>query len=231
MINRFRKLTTPVPQTLSSLDAYDRWAKNYPPHAHNALMQAEEAAMRSLFPELRGRVVLDLACGTGRYGRLALEAGATRAFGFDNSSAMLRANQLNDRALSSSEAIPLPTACVDVILCGLALGHLLNLELSLAEMGRVLKTGGCGLVSDFHPFIFLNGQRRTFTGSDGKTYAVEHYVHLYSDYHEAGRKAGLMIEAVVEPRLGTDNTVRFADDKTRTGTPVIIAYKFRKTGG
>src|SRR5690606_17468130 len=114
-------------------DAYARWAAAYPPHAHNALMAAEEAAMRGLLPALAGRVVLDLACGTGRYGLLAQESGASRVLGLDNSSAMLRANPLPLRALATTEAIPLASASVDVILCGLALGHLPRLTPSIAE--------------------------------------------------------------------------------------------------
>jgi malonyl-CoA O-methyltransferase len=201
-------------KTLSSLDAYDQWAAAYPPHAHNALMEAEESAMKSLFPPLSGQVVLDLACGTGRYGLLARDSGAKTIVGLDNSPAMLRANALPYRALAATEAIPLASRSVDVILCGLALGHLPRLELSLTEIARILKPGGCALVSDFHPFMFLSGRRRTFTAPDGKTYAVEHYPHLYADYHRAASDAGLRIESVLEPRYNN--------------APVVIVYRFIK---
>ncbi len=216
------------PQTLDSIAAYDKWAASYPPHAHNALMQAEEAAMKSLLPELKGQVVLDLACGTGRYGLMAMEQGAAVVIGLDNSAAMLKANRLVNRALSSSEAIPLASESVDVVLCGLALGHLPRLGQSMCEIGRILRPGGWALVSDFHPFIFLNGQKRSFSAPDGKTYAVEHYAHLYADYHHAAQEAGLTVEQVVEPRLGQDASVRFASDSVHAGTPVMIAYRFRK---
>ena len=36
------------PRTLISLDAYDLWAANYPPQAHNTLMQTEQQAMLDL---------------------------------------------------------------------------------------------------------------------------------------------------------------------------------------
>jgi malonyl-CoA O-methyltransferase len=202
-------------QTLSSLAAYDQWASTYPPHAHNVLMEAEQAAMTSLFPAFAGQIVLDLACGTGRYGLLAQNGGAKTVFGLDNSPAMLLASPLDRRALSTTEAIPLPDNSVDVILCGLALGHLPRLAPSIGEITRVLKPGGCALVSDFHPFIFLNGARRTFTAPDGKTFAVEHYAHLYSDYHRAASDAGLTITAVLEPR--------------RDAAPIVIVYRFLKS--
>ncbi len=210
-----RRLFKPhTPPVLDSLDAYARWASSYPPQAHNALMRTEETAVRGLLPDLRGRTVLDLACGTGRYGLLAQEQGAALVIGTDNSREMLAASQLRRLALSTVAAIPLPDACIDVIVCGLALGHLPQLEPGLREMGRVLKPGGVAIISDMHPIIALSGAQRTFTGSDGKTYAVEHYVHLYSDYHRAAREAGLRISDVIErPVEGAPSPV-----------PAVIVY-------
>lgn len=229
MFTRLRRaFPASQPRTLSSLDAYAQWATSYPPHAHNALMQAEEAAMKALLPPLAGQTVLDLACGTGRYGLMAQKQGAVAVIGLDNSPAMLKANDLAYLALATSEAVPLPDESVDVVLCGLALGHLPRLDASLKEIGRVLKPGGCALISDFHPFIFLNGAKRTFTAPDGSLYAVEHYVHLYADYHRAAETAGLRVEALLEPRVGQDEGVRLADANASAGTPVIIAYRFRK---
>jgi malonyl-CoA O-methyltransferase len=192
-------------------------------------MQAEEAAMKALFPKLAGQTVLDLACGSGRYGLIAAAEGASNVIGLDNSPAMLQQNHTRLKALSSTEHIPLASASADVVLCGLALGHLQSLDASMREISRVLNPEGIALVSDFHPFIFLNGQQRTFTTPDGQTYAVEHYVHLYADYHRAAGQAGLKIDAVLEPRLGETQAVRFAEAGTQTGTPIIIAYRFVKS--
>jgi len=210
-------------KTLSSLDAYAQWAASYPPYAHNALMQTEQRAMLDLLPDVSGCMVLDLACGTGRYGLLALERGAKAALGLDNSPAMLGANGLQQRALATTEAIPLAGESIDVVVCGLALGHLPALGLSMREISRVLKPCGCALVSDFHPFLFLNGQRRTFTAPDGKTYAVEHYAHLYADYHRAAREAGLRIEQVVEPALVLEE-----ENSLKSDVPVVIVYRLGK---
>lgn len=196
MLRRLFQSAQPTP--LNSLDAYARWASSYPPQAHNALMRTEETALRSLLPDLRGKTVLDLACGTGRYGLLAQASGAALVIGTDNSPAMLKASPLPRLALSTVEAIPLPEASVDMILCGLALGHLPRLAPTLHEMARVLKPGGTVLISDLHPLIALSGAQRTFTAADGKIYAVEHYPHLYSDYHRAAREAGLCIMDVIE---------------------------------
>jgi len=78
--------------TLPVSAAYALWAETYPPEAHNALMAMEQKAMLTLMaamPSLAGRSVLDLACGTGRYSRIAAQAGAARIVGADSSAAML----------------------------------------------------------------------------------------------------------------------------------------------
>lgn len=202
------------------MDAYTRWAASYPPYAHNLLMQVEQTAMLDLLPPVAGAVVLDLAGGTGRYGLLVRERGARLVIELDNSAAMLARNPLPCRALASSEAVPLPAGSLDGIVCALALGHLPRLAPSLAEISRVLKPGGWTLVSDFHPLVFLRGGRRTFTTSDGQTYAVEHYPHLYADYHHAATASGLLIEAVAEPRLNVPPDGR--------DLPVVIVFRLVK---
>lgn len=212
---RRRWLGESAPRILASLDAYDLWAATYLPLAHNALMQAEQQAMLDLLPPLARQTVLDLACGTGRYGLIAQERGAACVLGLDNSAAMLSANPLARRVQATTEAIPLASRSLDGIICGLALGHLPRLLPSLNEMARVLKPHGWVLVSDFHPFIFLNGAQRTFRAPDGRVYAVEHYAHLYADYQQAAVQAGLSTEAVREPAL-PDQAV-----------PVVIVYRFQ----
>ncbi len=204
---------------LASVDAYAHWAGSYPPHAHNPLMQAEEAALTALLPDMAGWTVLDLACGTGRYGIIAAQRGAGRVLGLDNSPAMLRASTLPAQALATSAALPLADASVDLVLWGLAVGHLPQAAPSMRELGRVLKPGGWALVSDVHPFIALQGALRTFTAQDGSTYAVEHYVHLYSDMLRAAQAAGLLIDYVEEPRLAGD----------AAGKPIVIIYRLRKS--
>ena len=174
--------------------------------------------MRRLMPDLRGKFVLDLACGTGRYGKLAQAQGASGMTGTDNSIAMLAANPLPRRALATTEAIPLGTATVDVILCGLALGHRPQLLPTMHEISRVLKPGGRALISDIHPIIALTGGQRTFTAGNGETYAVEHYAHLYADYHRAAKSAGMQIADVIETAV----------EGAVPPVPAVIVYALEK---
>ncbi|KAB2852572.1 MAG: class I SAM-dependent methyltransferase [Anaerolineae bacterium] len=117
--------------------------------------------------------------------------------------------------------LPLASNSIDVILCGLALGHLppVVMRQAILEMGRVLKSNGVALISDFHPFQAWQGGQRTFIGGDGRTYAVEHYIHSYADYFGAGQTAGLALDAVGEPCHPN-----VADGKI----PLILALRFVK---
>jgi malonyl-CoA O-methyltransferase len=209
-----RRFLRRSPRTLSSLAAYSQWAATYAAHAHNPLMAIEQSAMLELLPSLRNKTVLDLACGTGRYGGIATEQGAAQVLGLDNSFAMLQSAKIDNIGLSTTEAIPLANASVDVILCGLALGHLPDVEHSMREISRVLKPSGIALISDFHPYQHLSGARRTFKAEDGKVYNVEHYVHLVADYYRIGQAVGLTMNAILEP--------------THQQMPVVLVLRFQK---
>ncbi|PJF26152.1 MAG: biotin synthase [Phototrophicales bacterium] len=218
MADLLKRLFRWRPAVLSSLDAYAKWASRYPPHAHNTLMEVEEAAMRALMPDLTGKVVLDLASGTGRYGHIALGMGAQRVIALDNSPHMLRANALSWRGLASCEAIPIKSESVDVVICGLALGHLPALQPAISEIGRVLRSDGCALISDVHPDLFKGGAQRTFQGEDGKHYAVEHYPHRIRDYVASAEAAGMRLEDQRQPGLHGESR----------GRPIVIALHFRR---
>src|SRR5262245_56079694 len=128
MLSRFRRILGATPRTLPSVYAYALWAATYPPRAHNRLMEIEQESMLRLLPDLANRDVLDLACGTGRYAAIAHQRGARSVLGTDNSLAMLRAgSQVGVQAHfaeSHMASLPISSRSFDVVLCGLALGHL-----------------------------------------------------------------------------------------------------------
>ena len=221
-LTRWRRLIAPIP-TLRSRDAYARWAATYPPIPHNALMKIEQQTMLDLMPPLAGLRVLDLACGTGRYGQIARTHGAALVVGVDNSTPMLLRGVLPALALSEMTALPFPPASFDVVICGMALGHLPpeQLPLAVAEVARVLGPGGIFLFSDFHPYLSLTGGQRTFTDASGKTLAVEHYVNFPSEYFTLLKSSLMMITNMSEPRsrLGANDV------------PAVLVLRGEKSAG
>lgn len=212
------------PEELSSRDAYAQWAAAYPPIAHNALMRAEENAMLPLLPNMAGKTVVDLACGSGRYGRVALEQGAACVIGVDDSPAMIAAGLRAGVRLRYLEAsmvdVPLQAGVADVVVCALAVGHVPDAAPVLREISRLLCPGGIALVSDFHPRLFSTGAKRTFTGRNGTTYAVEHHAHPLEHVRNVAVAARLDVLDIWEPRLWVDQNWQ----------PAVVIYRLKRQG-
>ncbi len=219
--------------------AYALWAPSYPAQAHNPVMQAEQRAMLGLMPAtLHGQAVLDIGCGSGRYMLHALRRDAAQVTGVDLSPHMLQRAGAELVALhadapvalvqGSLAALPLPDARADLTVCGLVVGHLENLERSLAELRRVTRPGGTLLCSDVHPIGHALGWRRDFK-SGGLSYAVRHTRHLYSHWHAACAALGLRIERVLEPMLDPADIPAGAHfDRMALEVPVALVFQLRR---
>ncbi len=99
----------------------------------------------------RGERVLDVACGTGVVARLAAEevGGTGSVAGLDVNPGMLavaRSATPSDLPIewheASAEAMPLPDASFDVVLCQMGLQFMPDKPAALREMRRVLVRGG-----------------------------------------------------------------------------------------
>ncbi len=222
--------------TLEPQAAYALWANDYPPHAHNALMLAEERAMLALLPaKLRRMRVFDAGCGSGRYLRHAAARGATALLGVDLTNEMLR--QAHERALGSRfallqgslTALPVRSNWADLTICGLTIGHLDDLGAPLAELRRVTRRGGTILISDFHPVGAALGWRREFRVGDQR-YAVRHTTHTHSAWQRACTGLGLQICAMLEPQLDPMSIPADAVvDPVALQVPVALVYRLRVT--
>jgi len=236
------------PTTLPPAAAYALWAANYPPHAHNPLMLAEERAMLALLPaDLRNRAVLDAGCGSGRYLLHALRRDARRVVGVDLSAEMLAkarglgvggwglgVNVFASRQPSTSsswliqgsvDAIPIRDRWADLAICGLTIGHVERLDAALAELRRVTRPGGTILCSDFHPIGHALGWRREFSAG-GQRYAVRHTPHLYSHWQRACAACGLQVARVLEPYLDlADIPAGARFDPIALDVPVALVFE------
>ena len=204
------------PMPVDVLLGYALWAESYPAQAHNALMATEEAAMLNLLPaDLSGQRCLDVACGSGRYLHI-LRTRHAAVLGLDLSPHMLQqlaiqnseftkvcpaVSGIHNYLQASFQHIPLQSNSVDVITCGLSVGHEPDLTATMAEMARVLRPNGRLLYSDIHPNGTRAGWQRTFTAADGRLLSVAHHLHSHLDHQRACEQAGLKLQAMLEPSL------------------------------
>lgn len=129
-----------MPLTLQQQNAYRaRYARMRP--GWQPATAVYEALIRArLRPGLR---VLDLGCGRG--GALEqLGAAVDHPLGLDPDHRSLVEHRLPDlpRAVAAAEALPLPAASVDLVICSWVLEHLPDPARTFAEIARVLRPGG-----------------------------------------------------------------------------------------
>jgi malonyl-CoA O-methyltransferase len=219
---------------LGTLEVYERWAPGYDAEPHNPLMGAEQRAMFARLPELAHRDVLDLACGTGRYARLATNAGARRVVGLDASPGMLSRAAVRDRVRGDLGALPFRAATFDVVISGLAIGHAADLDVCLAGIARVLRAGGTLLYSDFHPEATRLGFRRGFRAADGQRFELPSDGYSVARHLAALEASGFSSIDLCEVRAGIELTDEFPGSaqfyRAWHGTPLALVVRANRSG-
>jgi malonyl-CoA O-methyltransferase len=188
---------------LTALEGYNLWASTYN-NESNPIKNLSDNLVEKFLPDLTDKVVLDAGCGTGKFCRLAEKNKASKIVGIDLSPAMIKEALVNCRSAeficSEISTAPITESHYDVIICALVLGHIADLNAALGNLLQGLKCGGSIIITDFHPFLTLARSKRTFKDkSSGKTYEVQHYLHMFTDYFECFRNYNVRIENFEEP--------------------------------
>lgn len=142
---------------------YKEKAKEYRDHVRNPLDSVyhsfyEKPAMYGLLPDLKGKTVLSVGCGSGEDSTYLKKQGATRSVGIDLS------DELIDIASSSypecefkvmdMEHIDFPDQFFDFVYSSLAIHYVDDWKNVFFSINRILKTGGNFLFSCGHPVKF-----------------------------------------------------------------------------
>jgi malonyl-CoA O-methyltransferase len=219
----------------ATLRAYERWANTYPPVAHNPLMRVEERAMNARWPQVAGKRVLDLACGSGRYAHRLGEDGAAQVIAMDFCLPMLAQVRAGARVCADMMRLPLASAVFDAVICGLALGHAPSVDAWMKEIARVLVPGGVLLYSDFHPAAAQAGLTRSFRDQNEESCTVPHQCHEVAAQRTAIAETGLQLEELHEIRVGCELTEPFPKSEQFYerwhGLPLVLVARARKAGG
>jgi SAM-dependent methyltransferase len=144
--------------------AYEQIAESYNDKIdhkpHNAYYDRPNTL--GLIPEIKGKSILDAACGPGKYAEILIENGAMLT-GFDISPRMVefaRARNKNTGSFFVHDlAKPLEmlkNETFDTVLCALAMHYIQNWTVTIREFFRLLKPGGFLVISVEHPFFEYN---------------------------------------------------------------------------
>jgi len=190
--------------------AYDQWSEAYET-VENATRDLAAQVLRRRFPDLQGRDVLEIGCGTGvntRY--LAEQALSVQALDFSSGMlAQARANvpANNVRFAQQDIRLPwnLPDGAVDLIVCTLVLEHIEDLIPIFAQARRVLRPGGEFFLCELHPFRQMQGRQAQFLDAEtGELVLVSAYLHDISDYLNTAIEHGFSLLHLGEWRDGEE---------------------------
>lgn len=206
---------------------YDRWAPVYD-HDANPLVGLEGPAVRAAVGDVRGLNSLDLGCGTGRHA-LWLAAAGAKVTAVDFSAGMLA----EARRKPGAEAIrfivhdlhePLPfSAEFDLVVSGLVLEHLRQLDGFFAEARRVLKPGGRAVISAMHPAMYLRGSQARFTDpASGELVQPGSLPHSVGAFVMAAVRAGFRLADIAELAPDSDFADRFPRAAKYVGWPMLV---------
>ncbi len=193
-----------MPVRVSVSEGYRLWSQTYD-FEPNPLLALEFRILTGKLLPLKGKVFLDVGCGTGRWMAYAASMGA-KPVGVDLSFEMLSAArlkvQLGGRLIRAHGCdLPLPDQFADLVISSFSVGYTDCLGRQLQELNRVARRGARIVVSDLHPRACQLGWRRSFRYKS-QVYEIEHRCYAVDQLLEAGRTAGMTLRDVLEPHFG-----------------------------
>jgi ubiquinone/menaquinone biosynthesis C-methylase UbiE len=228
-----------TPACVSVAEGYERWAPTYD-QVPNPLLNLEERKLTALLPDLMGKHILDLACGTGRWLEKLMARGAGVGNGIDLSAAMLRiaAKKTAIRArLAQADCLALPfrPEIFDLVVCSFALGHIPDLGAMVRELARVSKSGADVFVSDLHPEAYARGWRTGFRDPGGAV-EIKMFPHAAERIVRAFHSGGFECLTHVPLCLGEPERPLFAQAgkshffPSACQVPAVLVCHFRRIG-
>lgn len=151
---------------------YDAYAQM--PRSKDGLNSAGEwRQLQSLFPDLRGKTVLDLGCGYGWHSKYSADQGAQSVLGLDLSERMIKEAQRRNPAdnitykICAVDNYEYPEASYDFVISNLVLHYIADLDSIFEKVFQTLKPGGIFLFNIEHP-VFTSGVNEDWLyGEDG----------------------------------------------------------------
>jgi len=221
-------------------EGYKAWATTYD-DISNILIDVEEPIVKSILRKFTPGRSLDAACGTGRYS-VFLQKLNHKVTGVDKSSAMLSKAKARNRKIhfirGDLTALPLKDASFDLAVSTLVMTHFPNINSVLSELSRVVCLGGHIVISDIHPWLVALGAHAEFYDDQGNWGYIKNYIHWHSNYIQAFKLNGLVMEQCLEPTIKQKNVdVAKEGFKLSTNTvaaalkdlPVALIWVLKKT--
>ncbi|GEM_PF-313619 len=221
-----------VAATKSAYDSVGRLYAAHVDHPESNNNLISRPCMLKLLEDVEGQRILDLCCGEGFYSRACARKGA-QVTGVDLCQELVELAR--ERAEAESLSIDfivgdakevlrsMKADSFDACVCGVGLGHIVDLEELFKEVARVLAPGGWFLFSNTHPIADSGTWHRDEQGRLGRAvvdyfekrvtqaawpgirkrfnveFAPPYVMHRLEEYVEALHRSGFMTERLLEP--------------------------------
>jgi SAM-dependent methyltransferase len=202
----------------------------------------ERPAIVSMLPDLKGKRVLDVGCGTGPISAWAASRGA-EVVGFDLTPAMVRLaearglNGVSFRVADLAQPLDfLEDGSFDVAVGSLVMHYLRDWVEPLRELRRVLRPDGILVISTHHPAwdVGLSKSGNYFNTEllhdrwtrGGKEFDVRFWRRPLTEMFAAFEQAGFNVLAFREPQPVAEFRERFPEQAEHLSTnPVFAIFK------
>lgn len=139
--------------------------------------------LKSFFPVLQGKTVLDLGCGYGWHCKFSVERGAAKVLGIDVSRRMIEEAQKRNGdskiayRICGIEEYEYPENRWDCVISNLALHYIEDIEQVFQKVHRTLTPNGVFIFNIEHPVFTAGVGQEWVYASDGKPayWPIDHY--------------------------------------------------------
>jgi len=208
----------------------------------------EKPIMDELIGDVKGKEILDLGCGDGKYGKSLLQKGAKMYHGIDGSTNMIDlARQSIDGSQMKIEKAAIEeyqfgAKQYDLVISRLVFHYIENLDNIFEDIHKSLKNDGSLIFSIEHPIItscydayhqkgkrqdwivdnyFKTGKRvNTWIGKD-----VVKYHKTIEDYFKLFKTAGFQMSELRESKPMKENFTSTEEYERRSRIPLFILFK------
>jgi cytosine/adenosine deaminase-related metal-dependent hydrolase/SAM-dependent methyltransferase len=198
---------------LTPAEGYRVWADTYD-RDPNPLLSLERRSLEPLLPPLRGRDVVDLGCGTGRWLDALKSTAARSLLGVDSSPEMLhqaRAKLGNSARLFCGDyrSAPISCASADVVLCSFVLSYIDEPEDLLTLAQTILRPGGYLFLTDVHPGTAATLNWRRGVHVRDRFAEIRTHLRTIQQITRLCQSVKLQVKLRLEPRFGDEERTVF----------------------
>lgn len=127
--------------------------------------------------------------------------------------------------------LPFSDGTFDLVVSGLVLEHLHDLQAFFSETFRVIRSGGRAIVTAMHPAMFLRGSQARFTDpSTGVLVQPGSISHSMGDLIMAALKAHFLVDSIGEYSPDEDFVERYPRAEKYLGWPMLVILQLRTSG-